>query len=146
LFVANTANDTIVTIPVTGSTLEPGTPEVFVNRVGGGPDGLIIDETTTSGSVQPVQRDSRARADAGPGDCRSATSRIDRDGAPIGFPAEYPDRDVFFRNLSPMLARPFRSLPTARPVSGRICGPSMDRGLSGEGHTSRRSRSGYRKV
>jgi sugar lactone lactonase YvrE len=37
LFVANTANDTIVRIPVTGLTLEPGTPEVFVNRVGGGP-------------------------------------------------------------------------------------------------------------
>ena len=30
LFVANTANDTIVKIPVNGSTLEPGTPEVFV--------------------------------------------------------------------------------------------------------------------
>ncbi|WP_341318452.1 SMP-30/gluconolactonase/LRE family protein [Paraburkholderia sp. IMGN_8] len=44
LFVTNTANDTIVKIPVTGSTLEPGTPEVFVNRIGGGPDGLKIDE------------------------------------------------------------------------------------------------------
>jgi DNA-binding beta-propeller fold protein YncE len=44
LFVANTANDTIVMIPVSGSPLEPGTPEVFVNRAGGGPDGLKIDE------------------------------------------------------------------------------------------------------
>ena len=44
LFIANTANDTIIKIPVTGSTLEPGTPEVFVNRIGGGPDGLVIDE------------------------------------------------------------------------------------------------------
>src|SRR4030095_10170680 len=44
LFVANTANDTIVRIPVSGSPLVPGEPEVFVNRVGGGPDGLIIDE------------------------------------------------------------------------------------------------------
>ncbi len=44
LFVANTANDTIMKIPVTGSALEPGAPEVFVNRAGGGPDGLIIDE------------------------------------------------------------------------------------------------------
>jgi hypothetical protein len=37
LFVANTANDTIVKIPVTGSTFEPGTPEVFVNRSAAGP-------------------------------------------------------------------------------------------------------------
>jgi DNA-binding beta-propeller fold protein YncE len=44
MFVANTANDIIVKIPVTGATLEPGTPEVFVHRVGGGPDGLSIDE------------------------------------------------------------------------------------------------------
>ena len=44
LFVANTSTDIVVKIPVTGPTLEPGTPEVFVNRVGGGPDGLIIDE------------------------------------------------------------------------------------------------------
>jgi sugar lactone lactonase YvrE len=43
-FVTNTANDTIVKIPVTGSTLKPGTPEVFVNRIGGGPDGQKIDE------------------------------------------------------------------------------------------------------
>ncbi|MGT2493861.1 SMP-30/gluconolactonase/LRE family protein [Cupriavidus basilensis] len=44
LFVANTANDIVVKIPLTGSTLEPGTPEVFVNRIGGGPDGVKIDE------------------------------------------------------------------------------------------------------
>ena len=44
MFVANTANDIIVRIPVSGPTLEPGTPEVFVNRVGGGPDCLHIDE------------------------------------------------------------------------------------------------------
>src|SRR5579871_1147669 len=44
LFVANTAQDTIVKIPVSGAPLKPGTPEVFVNRAGGGPDGLIIDE------------------------------------------------------------------------------------------------------
>jgi sugar lactone lactonase YvrE len=44
MFVNNTANDIIVRIPLTGSTLEAGTPEVFVHRVGGGPDGLIIDE------------------------------------------------------------------------------------------------------
>ena len=40
LFVANTGNDTIVRIPVTGGT--PGTPEVFVNSINGA-DGLIID-------------------------------------------------------------------------------------------------------
>src|SRR3984893_12050307 len=44
LFVANTAQDTIVKIPVSGEALKAGKPEVFVNRVGGGPDGLIIDE------------------------------------------------------------------------------------------------------
>jgi len=44
LFVANTSTDIIVRIPLTGSTLEPGKPEVFANRIGGGPDGLIIDE------------------------------------------------------------------------------------------------------
>jgi hypothetical protein len=32
LFVANTAQDTIVKVPVSGSPLEAGTPEVFVNR------------------------------------------------------------------------------------------------------------------
>lgn len=40
LFVANTGNDTIVQIPVTGGT--PGTPAVFVNSINGA-DGLIID-------------------------------------------------------------------------------------------------------
>jgi sugar lactone lactonase YvrE len=44
LFIANTANDTIVKIPVTGSPPQPGAPEIFVHRAGGGPDGLIIDE------------------------------------------------------------------------------------------------------
>ena len=40
LFVANTGNDTIVKIPVTGGT--PGTPAVFVNSINGA-DGLILD-------------------------------------------------------------------------------------------------------
>src|ERR1700746_1329086 len=44
LFVANTAQDTIVKIPVSGESLKPGKPEVFVNRAGGGPDGLILAE------------------------------------------------------------------------------------------------------
>jgi sugar lactone lactonase YvrE len=44
LFVANTAQDTIVRIPLSGPALEPGQPQVFVHRVGGGPDGLHVDE------------------------------------------------------------------------------------------------------
>ncbi len=79
LFVANTANDIIVKIPVTGSTLEPGTPEVFVNRVGGGPDGLHHRRARQPlDRVQPVQRDSRARADAGPGDRQARRLRRHR--------------------------------------------------------------------
>src|SRR5713101_10183775 len=42
LFVANTGNDTVVKIPVSGSPLVPGTPFVFVNSINGA-DGLIID-------------------------------------------------------------------------------------------------------
>jgi sugar lactone lactonase YvrE len=42
LFVANTGNDTVVKIPVSGSPLVAGTPEVFVNSINGA-DGLIID-------------------------------------------------------------------------------------------------------
>ena len=41
LFVANTGNDTIVQIPVTGGT--PGTPTVFVNSINGA-DGLTLDD------------------------------------------------------------------------------------------------------
>jgi sugar lactone lactonase YvrE len=41
LFVANTGNDTIVQIPVSGGS--PGTPAIFVNSINGA-DGLIIDD------------------------------------------------------------------------------------------------------
>jgi sugar lactone lactonase YvrE len=41
LFVANTGNDQIIRIPVTGGS--PGTPAVFVNSINGA-DGLIIDK------------------------------------------------------------------------------------------------------
>jgi len=41
LFVANTANDTVVQIPVTNGV--PGTPTIFVQSINGA-DGLIIDE------------------------------------------------------------------------------------------------------
>jgi len=40
LFVANTGNDTIVQIPVSGGT--PGTPAIFVNSINGA-DGLVLD-------------------------------------------------------------------------------------------------------
>jgi hypothetical protein len=41
LFVANTGDDTVIKIPVTGGT--PGTPSVFANSINGA-DGLIIDD------------------------------------------------------------------------------------------------------
>jgi sugar lactone lactonase YvrE len=41
LFVANTSNDTIVQIPVSGGT--PGTPAIFTNSVNGA-DGLVMDD------------------------------------------------------------------------------------------------------
>jgi len=42
LFVANTGNDTVVKIPVSGLPLVAGKPFVFVNSINGA-DGLIID-------------------------------------------------------------------------------------------------------
>ena len=87
LFVANTAQDTIVKIPVSGSPLEPGPPEVFVNRAGGGPDGLIIDgednlwiacnQSNEIMVLEPKQGTVIAKL----GDFGG----IDKDGAPIGF-------------------------------------------------------------
>jgi sugar lactone lactonase YvrE len=87
LFVANTAQDTIVKIPVSGSPLEPGTPEVFVNRAGGGPDGLIIDEhdnlwvACNQSNEIMVLEPKQGRVIAKLGDFGG----IDKDGAPIGF-------------------------------------------------------------
>jgi sugar lactone lactonase YvrE len=106
LFVANTANDTVVKIPVSGSTLEPGTPEVFVNRAGGGPDGLIVDEddnlwiacnqSNEIMVIEPVQ----GRVIAKLGDFGG----IDHDGAPIGFlwsnSLVFHGDDVLVTNLS----------------------------------------------
>jgi sugar lactone lactonase YvrE len=43
LFVANTGDDTVVRIPVSGSPLVAGTPAVFVNSINGA-DGLLIDD------------------------------------------------------------------------------------------------------
>lgn len=87
LFVANTAQDTIVKIPVSGSPLEAGTPEVFVNRAGGGPDGIIIDEhdnlwiaCNQSNEIMVLEPE-QGRVIAKLGDFGG----IDQDGAPIGF-------------------------------------------------------------
>jgi sugar lactone lactonase YvrE len=87
LFVANTANDTIVRIPVRGSPLKPGTPEVFVHRAGGGPDGLIVDEddnlwiACNQSNEILVLEPKLGKVIARLGDFGG----IDKDGAPIGF-------------------------------------------------------------
>ena len=87
LFVANTSNDTIVQIPLTGAMLEPGTPEVFVNRIGGGPDGLKVDEydnlwvACNQSNEIVVLEPTQGRVIAKLGDFGG----IDRNGAPIGF-------------------------------------------------------------
>jgi sugar lactone lactonase YvrE len=106
LFVANTAQDTIVKIPVSGSPLEPGTPEVFVNRAGGGPDGLIIDEDNNlwiacnqSNEIMVIEpRQGRVIAKLGD------FGGIDRDRAPIGFlwsnSLVFHGDDVLVTNLS----------------------------------------------
>jgi sugar lactone lactonase YvrE len=106
LFVANTAQDTIIKIPVSGSPLEPGTPEVFVNRAGGGPDGIIIDEhdnlwiaCNQSDEVMVVEP-KQGRVIAKLGDFGG----IDKDGAPIGFlwsnSLVFHGDDVLVTNLS----------------------------------------------
>jgi sugar lactone lactonase YvrE len=130
LFVANTANDTIVVVPVTGSTLEPGMPEVFVNRVGGGPDGLIIDEhdnlwiACNQSNEILVLEPTQGRVIAKLGDFGG----IDRDGAPIGFlwsnSLVFHGDDVLVTNLSldvgtamPQLAE---ELGLAHPAAGNL--------------------------
>jgi len=87
LFVANTGNDTVVRIPVSGGV--PGTPEVFVNSINGA-DGLIIDEddniwVAANQADEIVVLDPTGRVIAKLGDFGG----IDRHGAPIGllFPA-----------------------------------------------------------
>jgi sugar lactone lactonase YvrE len=126
LFIANTANDIVVKIPVTSSTLEPGTPEVFVNRVGGGPDGLHIDEhdnlwiACNQSNEILVLEPTQGRVIAKLGDFGG----IDRNGAPIGFlwpnTFVFHGDDVLVTNLSldlgtaiPQLAD---ELGLARPV------------------------------
>ena len=106
LFVANTANDTIVKIPVSGSPPEPGTPEVFVNRAGGGPDGLIVDEhdnlwvACNQSNEIMVLEPKQGRVIAKLGDFGG----IDKDGAPVGFlwsnSLVFHGGDVLVTNLS----------------------------------------------
>ena len=106
LFVANTASDTIVKIPVNGPTFEPGTPEVFVNRIGGGPDGLIIDEhdnlwiACNQSNEILVLEPTHGQVIAKLGDFGG----IDRNGAPIGFlwsnSLVFHGDDVLVTNLS----------------------------------------------
>jgi DNA-binding beta-propeller fold protein YncE len=106
LFVANTAQDTIVKIPVTGAPPEPGTPEVFVNRAGGGPDGLIVDEddnlwiACNQSNEILVLEPTQGRVIARLGDFGG----IDHDGAPIGFlwsnSLVFHGDDVLVTNLS----------------------------------------------
>ena len=106
LFVANTANDTIVKIPVSGPAFDSGTPEVFVNRVGGGPDGLIFDEhdnlwvACNQSNEILVLEPTLGRVIAKLGDFGG----VDRDGAPIGFlwsnSLVFHGDDVLVTNLS----------------------------------------------
>jgi sugar lactone lactonase YvrE len=87
LFVANTGNDTVVQIPVSGGV--PGTPSVFVNSINGA-DGLLIDGddniwVAANQADEIVVLDPSGRAIAKLGDFDG----IDSHGAAIGllFPA-----------------------------------------------------------
>lgn len=122
LFVANTAQDTIVMVPVSDSPLEPGTPEVFANRVGGGPDGIIIDEhdnlwiACNQSNEIMVLEPRQGRVIAKLGDFGG----IDKDGAPIGFlwsnSLVFHGDDVLVTNLS-------LDLGALRPMLRTIDGP-----------------------
>ena len=87
LFVANTGNDTIVQIPVSGAT--PGMPAVLTNSINGA-DGLILDSddniwVAANQADEIVVIDKTGKVIAKLGDFDG----IDRHGAPIGllFPA-----------------------------------------------------------
>ena len=115
-------------IPVSGSPLEPGTPEVFVNRAGGGPDGLIIDEhdnlwiACNQSNEIMVLEPKQGRVIAKLGDFGG----IDKDGAPIGFlwsnSLVFHGDDVLVTNLSLDVERHFQL-----PWPGASRGRSADR-------------------
>ena len=110
MFVPNTAQDTIIKIPVSGSPLRAGTTEVFVNCAGGGPDGIIIDQddnlwiACNQSDEIMVLEPTQGRVIAKLGDFGG----IDKDGAPIGFlwPNSFVFRgdDVLVTNLSANIA------------------------------------------
>jgi sugar lactone lactonase YvrE len=122
LFVANTAQDTLVKIPTSGESLKPGKPEVFVNRVGGGPDGILIDEhdniwvaCNQSNEILVIEP-THGRVIAKLGDFGG----IDKDGAPIGFlwsnTLAFHGDDVLVTNLSLNMAN--HTSPSLRTVFG----------------------------
>jgi sugar lactone lactonase YvrE len=84
LFVANTGNDTVVQIPVSGDGT-PGTPSVLTNSINGA-DGLILDDhdniwVAANQADEIVVIDKTGKAIAKLGDFDG----IDKHGAPIGF-------------------------------------------------------------
>ena len=105
MFVANTGNDTVVRIPVSGSPLVAGPAEVFVNSINGA-DGLIIDEddniwiAANQADEIVVIEPTKGRVIAKLGDFNG----LGPDGAPTGllFPASLVFRGnfVFVTNLS----------------------------------------------
>lgn len=101
LFVANTANDTVVRIPVTAGV--PGTPEVFTNSINGA-DGLFLDKddnvwVCANQSDEIVVVDKTGKAIAKLGDFDGV-----RNGSPAGllFPASLARRGdwIYITNLS----------------------------------------------
>lgn len=107
VFVANTAQDTIVQIPLSGPGLEPGQPQVFVHRVGGGPDGLQFDEQgnlwvacNQSNEILVLDPAQQGRVIGKLGDFAG----IDREGRPVGllWPNTFAFRgdDVLVTNLA----------------------------------------------
>jgi sugar lactone lactonase YvrE len=102
LFVANTGNDTVVRIPVSGGI--PGAPAVLANSINGA-DGLILDEddniwVAANQADEIVVIDKTGKVVAKLGDFNG----IDRRGAPIGllFPASLVRHGdwIYITNLS----------------------------------------------
>lgn len=119
LFVANTGNDTVVKIPVSGGPPTPGTPEVFVNSINGA-DGLIIDDedniwVAANQADEIVVLDPTGRVIAKLGDFDGISPR----GAPIGllFPASLVRSGEFIYVTN--LALDLRIFGAAQPVDAQ---------------------------
>jgi len=117
LFVANTGNDTVVKIPVSGTPLAPGTPAVFVNSINGA-DGLIIDDednlwVAANQADEIVVVDPTGRVIAKLGEFGG----IDPQGAAVGllFPATpfFGNGFVYVTNLALDVTVPGLGLPQA---------------------------------